>query len=455
MSRDAPGAGATKNRFSALIARVRRSKFVRSVSVVVGGTAASQAIAILATPVITRLYAPEAFGLLGVYNSLVLILAPVVCLDYHLAIVIPRSDPVARRLLALSLHFAALICALGLVVMLIAGEPIAAALGISGAGAVLLLVPAGVFASSAARTLGQWLVRKRRFRPLAAASITQSSTTSVGKIALGLLWPSGAVLIVVTTAGHIARALWLWAVSGLGRVPPADGGPEEGKAVTTAKAVAREYADFPLFHVPNTFAAKAGETAPTIILAALFGPALAGFYELARRIIKIPSNLIANSVSKVYRARAAEAVHAGRSLRGDIARTSGILIGLGIVPYGLVVSFGPSIFSVVFGADWEPAGSIARWLALWFAVHVAVRPATQALTVTRRLALRLLMSLAANAAKLGALVAVGSLTGSVVSAVATYAAIGVAADVVLLTVTLSLTGARSVSRAGPFSGEPG
>lgn len=434
MSREA-AAGGAKGRIASFVARAHRSKFVRSVAVVAGGTAAAQTIAIVATPVITRIYAPEAFGLLGVFNSLLLTLAPLVSLDYYLAIVIPRSDIEARRLLSLSLRAAALICVIGVVVMLAAGEPIAAALGVSGAGAVMLLVPAGVFADSAGRTLGQWLVRSKRFRPLAAASITQSSTTAAGKIALGFLWPSGAVLVAVTVAGHLARAVWLWAVSGLRGAEQDDGEP-----APPAKAVAREYADFPLFHLPNTFAAKAGETAPTIILAALFGPALAGFYELARRIIKVPSNLIANSVSKVYRARAADAVHAGRSLRGDIARTAAALFGLGLIPYGLVVAFGPAIFSVVFGAEWEAAGSIARWLALWFAVHVAVRPATQALTVTRRLRLRLLWSLTANAAKLAGLLAVGSLSGSAASAVAAYALIAVAADIILLIVTLSVTG---------------
>jgi len=44
--------------------RLKRSAFVRQVAMVAGGTAAAQAVAIAGTPIVTRLYGPDAFGLL-------------------------------------------------------------------------------------------------------------------------------------------------------------------------------------------------------------------------------------------------------------------------------------------------------------------------------------------------------------------------------------------------------
>lgn len=47
-----------------------KNRFARSVSILAGGTAAGQAIVVLASPLLTRLYSPEDFGLLAVYAAL-------------------------------------------------------------------------------------------------------------------------------------------------------------------------------------------------------------------------------------------------------------------------------------------------------------------------------------------------------------------------------------------------
>lgn len=44
-----------------------KNAFARGVSVLVGGTVGAQALMVLASPLLTRLYTPEDFGLLVVY----------------------------------------------------------------------------------------------------------------------------------------------------------------------------------------------------------------------------------------------------------------------------------------------------------------------------------------------------------------------------------------------------
>ena len=47
-----------------------RGGFARSVSILAGGTAMAQALAIAASPILTRLYKPSDFGALQVFISL-------------------------------------------------------------------------------------------------------------------------------------------------------------------------------------------------------------------------------------------------------------------------------------------------------------------------------------------------------------------------------------------------
>ena len=79
-------------------APVPRRSFVRSVSLLVGGTAVSQALTVLAAPLLTRLYAPDDFGLLGGFVSLVATLGAFLTLRYSLAIPLPESDDDAAHL---------------------------------------------------------------------------------------------------------------------------------------------------------------------------------------------------------------------------------------------------------------------------------------------------------------------------------------------------------------------
>ena len=80
-----------------------KNHFARSVGILAGGTAAGQAIIVAASPILTRLYTPEDFGVLAVYASLLSILGVVASLRYELAIPLPESDEEAANVTVLSL----------------------------------------------------------------------------------------------------------------------------------------------------------------------------------------------------------------------------------------------------------------------------------------------------------------------------------------------------------------
>jgi len=79
----------TKNQLRRLLPK---NAFVRSVSVLVGGTAGAQILLVLAAPLLTRLYTPEDFGLLAVYASLLALIGVISSLRYELAIPLPEDD---------------------------------------------------------------------------------------------------------------------------------------------------------------------------------------------------------------------------------------------------------------------------------------------------------------------------------------------------------------------------
>ena len=60
----------------------KKTSFGSDVLTLVSGTTFAQILTILATPILTRLYGPEDFGLLALFLSITGILGTIVCLRY-------------------------------------------------------------------------------------------------------------------------------------------------------------------------------------------------------------------------------------------------------------------------------------------------------------------------------------------------------------------------------------
>ena len=76
-----------------------KGNFLRSILVLMTGTASIQLMNFLITPIITRLYSPEALGALGLFTSIIGLIVVVAVFSYPAAIVIVKSDRAAENLI--------------------------------------------------------------------------------------------------------------------------------------------------------------------------------------------------------------------------------------------------------------------------------------------------------------------------------------------------------------------
>src|SRR5690625_3719223 len=93
------------------------NSFVRNVTILASGTAAAQVITMVLSPIITRLYGPEAFGLMGAFMAIVNIITPIAALTYPIAIVLPKRDQEAKGLIHLSLIITAVLSIISLILL--------------------------------------------------------------------------------------------------------------------------------------------------------------------------------------------------------------------------------------------------------------------------------------------------------------------------------------------------
>lgn len=342
------------------------------------GTMGAQAVTIALSPIITRLYGPEAFGIMGTFNALVQIIIPVASLTYPIAIVLPKSDKNAKGLIKLSLYIAMIISALTMILLLFFNNIIVEAFQIYEIASFLYLIPLIIIFAGLMQVTEQWLIRTNQFSVNAKASFFQSILINGSKAGFGLFYPTATVLVVLQSMSNGVKALIMIIFAKKSRYSNITEQHEEN---TSAKMLAEKHKDFPIYRAPQVLFAAFSESLPILLLTMFFGPASAGFYSIGRTVLGLPSSLIGQSVGDVFYPRISEAANNGENIGRLIKNATFSLGAVGLIPFGVVIIYGPWLFEFVFGAGWDVAGEYARWIALTSFVVFINKPAVRSLPV--------------------------------------------------------------------------
>jgi len=413
--------------------------FVASVATLSGGALASQLVGVMVSPLVTRLFAPEAFGVAAVFASVVGVLAPIACLKYEQAIVLPREEERAANLFGLSWG---LVLAGGLLLTLASwafGDLLLARLGASELGPLHWLIPVSFLLLGAALPLRFWSIRKARFALLAAAEFGQASLTAVATVGVGLLgFVAGGDLVLARVAAQAVQPVVLLSFLARRDVPFI----RSALARREMQAAAARFQDFPRYTTWVNLLNFASRNLPTVLLAAYFDPAVAGFFALARRIVLLPSSLVGMATGQALLQRSAEIRNAG----GDISKLLGDviqrLVAVGVYPMAVLAAVGPSLFRLVFGPDWSEAGLYASVLAPWVMVMFVGAPLSVLWSVLERQRAALGYNIALLAGRVAALVGGSILTRDPVITLVLFAAVGIVFNVGMILFFARTTGLR-------------
>ena len=155
------------------------SPFVSNVLKLTSGSVIAQGLGILVAPILTRLFAPEAFGVAALFASITGIIGVVACLRYELSIMLPKTDDEAANLFGVSVFFVLVVTGISAFVILFAGDRIAQLLNSPYLSKYLWLVPPTVFLSGVFLALNYWNSRTKHFGRLSIARVGGSGRATV------------------------------------------------------------------------------------------------------------------------------------------------------------------------------------------------------------------------------------------------------------------------------------
>lgn len=363
------------------IKALKQNKLIRNILILIGGTAGAQLITLLASPIITRLYSPEAIGMLGSFIAVLAVLLPVAALSYPMAIVLPKKNNEAIKIANLSLSIVITFSLIVLVVFFIFREKLCSFLGMPSSDAFFIAIslPCAVLISTFLAICSQWVIRHKLFKLSSQAIISQSFILNSLKVGLGFIVPFGKTLIILSIVGAFIHSLFLFLMIKYKK--------KKEVWIPTGcrfnKPVAKEYITFPKYRSPQGLLANLNQNMPVVLLASLFGPIPAGLYTLCRSTLLIPVTLIAKSVNDVLFPQINEAYINSKAISPLIIKATWGLALLALPPLIVFVIAGPEIFAFVFGQDWAKAGNLSQWLTLWFYFSFINRACVAAIPVLR------------------------------------------------------------------------
>lgn len=352
--------------------------FIRSVLVLSGGTIFGQILLLMASVVLTRLYSPSDFGVLTAFSALLAFGTVLTTLRYDIAIPLPDEHSDAMSLLGLCLVIITTVCLLVGIGVLFFRYEVASLLNVPKLESLLWLLPVGLAGIGTYNSFYYLRVRQKDYPRIARTRIVQSVSQLVVQIGSGLLSPSAWGLVFGQIAGQ---------VGGIGSL--SKGILKPGQGFWTAQrppnliSVGRRYKRFPLYLLPASLLNAASLQLPTLLLTALFGTVVAGWYGLSYRVLMTPMTLVGQAIATVFFAESS-AVTKSTDVRRYATKTFSGLVVVGMGPLLLLGLVAPSLFELLFGSQWRMAGVYAQWLVPWLFLVLIASPLSSLVFVMER-----------------------------------------------------------------------
>jgi O-antigen/teichoic acid export membrane protein len=358
----------------------------KPVVILIGGTATAQVLSFIFSPITTRLFSPEVFGELSVFNSITGIIGIIICLRFELSIVLPKDDSEALSLYKLSIKIALVISTITGIFLVLFGKSLFFSLGANELYRYWLFIPLVLLTTGIILPSNYWMTRTGNFKQLATNKIVIVLVSNIVTISLGVFGnvELGARLYSLLIANVIAVFMLQSTIY-----------KKSGSMLSVAKIkgidLIKKYRNFYIFDIWSALINNLSWMIVPILMNVYYSSAVAGQYSIGLRVIQLPASIIGSSITQVFIRTASE-----KSRNNTLYPYSLVmlkrLIMLAIIPSLILGLFSKQLFSMVFGNNWTEAGLYVQILAPWAFVWFISSPISSIFIVLQKQNLSLITS---------------------------------------------------------------
>lgn len=344
------------------------SEFNRNVFTLTFASGIAQAIPLLLSPILVKIYTPEDFGIFAAFFALVSIFGSTINGKYDIAIMIPKKDKDAFNIGILSLLVSFFLSILLIVVVYLCFSfiEIKEFFEYQNSNIWIFILPIAVFFNGIFNSLNYFNTRLKQYKDIAISKIYKSLVLILSQITLGYLLSGIYGLTIGTVLSHMSANFRL-AKNIFSNKELIDSFSSK-----RMKALAVEYKMYPLYlNLANLFDIATLQM-PLLFIIKIAGETINGYFFLANRIISIPSALIGKSISQVFFQRISYLYSHQEKCLPLLINTIFKLLFVAVPTTIILYLFGPSLFKIIFGDMWKTSGEIAKYLSLIFLIQFTV-----------------------------------------------------------------------------------
>lgn len=327
-----------------------RSEFAKNSLTLLTGSFVGQAMALLAYPVITRLFSQSDIGLYATWLSIVDVLTILSTGKYEDSVMLgkDKTEAVATARLALMVNTAFSLAAVAVA---------AAVFAYGKTDYTVFFIPPMIFFCGTSRVYQALFNYVKKFGHIAFSNIANSVAATAAKIACGLARFTSGTLPAGSLVGQIVGNINYQMAMHRLQLPQT--------TWAEAKAMAKERRNFPLFSMPKNFVNSFSHNLPFIFLAAYFDKAYIGLFSIAMMCTFRPVSFFASAYHKVLYKNLSEKYHSRQSLKKDIIRFvyTNVLLFVPVFVIGGV--FAQWLLGTIFGNEWQAAAPYLRMVLPW------------------------------------------------------------------------------------------
>lgn len=360
------------------LGKLSRRPEARHVGTLMSGSMAAQVALVATAPLLARLFPPGAFGLFSLMLTISTIGGAVGGLCYEVAVILPRSDRMARALYRLAFLFSLVtpFVIVGLVALVQHLFPKLLGRTLTPDFYVYCLL--GTALTTQINVLCYGHSRAAQYGAISMNKVTQTLLPAIAQIGLAFLGLAADGLMLGRVLGLLGSEVWL-----ARRLPRGFRLRDLARGHRAAlAAAARTYRDF-LVQVPRQLLVRGATMMPAALLLGSYGPTVAGLYFFAQRLIERPGMLLGDSLTRVPMKQFAMRVQAGKRLTRAAVLYTAAVGGPVVVGVLLLALIAHPLFRTLFGHRWEGAADYAVVLAGWAAIRLASLPMATLTTVLR------------------------------------------------------------------------
>lgn len=330
------------------------SGFLADARRLAAGTFCGQLIGFVASPVLTRIFSPDDFGIYSTLLAATMVIAAFVALRVEELIPATPRPLAALHLVQFMISLSVVASVLALFGILLLGHYWARLLSIPKSGAaVLVMLPVLLIAFGFYSGVRAWSVRQARFADIGRAQTFRAAVMVAVPAVIGI---TGFVQIPGFLLA-LGQALGLFAFAALllrsfnQRELLILATPSWRKIKSTVNANSGMVRATSLSQIISTIYGRL----PILVIASAYGPLEAGFYALADRVVTAPTALVSRAIGDVYRQRAAKMHREGGTFNILFRKVAMVTFTLAAVPYTIAFVVIPPHMRMIFGGAWETA----------------------------------------------------------------------------------------------------